>query len=424
MIRKQVCYTPCHPRQNMRESAAQSHSHQDTSHPLHYSHALNVMVHVPISPVQPQPPSISTVASSVDFPTMLEALLRTIAQMVSANAGYIRLLPPNTQTRQIVSAVGLSEAFLEHERRICPECGICGKSLTLGIYAFGMGTCQTRSTDCFFGEEFKSVIFCPLENGNGDVVGTMTLFFLAARNAIPEHALDSVSNFAKLINTAVAHNQYNRETRRTELIAERQSMANEIHDSLAQTLMYARMRANLLIESIRVCNELMAAQYAHDIDETLENCQKTVRTLITDFRCEIDPSGLLQALNQLTLQFKERHGIALEYTNRVGDLDFPLEFEIQIYYIVREALSNIATHSNATHARLVIDQTLNDYVFTIEDNGRGGYTFTPIEGHYGMLIMRERATRIGGEIKIESSEGLGTLVQLFLPYSAIKGGNE
>ncbi len=41
-----------------------------------------------------------------------------------------------------------------------------------------------------------------------------------------------------------------------------------------------------------------------------------------------------------------------------------------------------------------------------------------------MLIMRERATRIGGEIKIESSEGLGTLVQLFLPYSAIKGGDE
>lgn len=149
-----------------------------------------------------------------------------------------------------------------------------------------------------------------------------------------------------------------------------------------------------------------------------------MRTLITDFRCEIDPSGLLQALNQLSQQFKERHNIALEYINRVGDLDFPLEFEIQIYYIVREALSNIATHSNATHARLVIDHTLNDYVFTIEDNGRGGYTFTPIEGHYGMLIMRERATRIGGEIKIESSEGLGTLVQLFLPYSAIKGGNE
>jgi two-component system nitrate/nitrite sensor histidine kinase NarX len=222
----------------------------------------------------------------------------------------------------------------------------------------------------------------------------------------------------------VEHNQHHRETRRTELIAERQSIANEIHDSLAQTLMYARMRANLLIESIRGGNELTAVQYAQDIDETLESCQKTVRTLITDFRCEIDPAGLLQALNVLAQQFTTRHGIALEYVNRVADLDLTLEFEIQIFHIVREALANIATHSNATHARLIIDSTSNDFVFTIEDNGRGGYTFTPIEGHYGMMIMRERAARIGGEIKIESSEGLGTLVQLFLPNSTLRGGGE
>jgi two-component system nitrate/nitrite sensor histidine kinase NarX len=263
-----------------------------------------------------------------------------------------------------------------------------------------------------------------VKNNHGTTIGTITLFFLCSRKAIPEHALETVKVFTQLISAGVEHNQLNRETRRIELIAERQSIANEIHDSLAQTLMYARMRANLLIESIRVCNELMAAQYAHDLDETLESCQKTVRTLITDFRCEIDPAGLLQALNVLTQQFTERHGIALEYINRVADLDLSLEYEIQIFHIVREALANIATHSNATHARLIIDSTSNDYLFTIEDNGRGGYTFTPIEGHYGMLIMRERAARIGGDIKIESSEGLGTLVQLFLPNSAIRGESE
>jgi two-component system nitrate/nitrite sensor histidine kinase NarX len=255
-------------------------------------------------------------------------------------------------------------------------------------------------------------------------VGTITLFFLCPRQEIPSHALATVENFTKLICAGVEHNQHHRETRRTELIAERQSIANEIHDSLAQTLMYARMRANLLIESIRGGNELTAVQYAQDIDETLESCQKTVRTLITDFRCEIDPAGLLQALNVLAQQFTTRHGIALEYVNRVADLDLTLEFEIQIFHIVREALANIATHSNATHARLIIDSTSNDFVFTIEDNGRGGYTFTPIEGHYGMMIMRERAARIGGEIKIESSEGLGTLVQLFLPNSTLRGGGE
>ncbi len=372
----------------------------------------------PLPPTTPAPPALP---ATVNFPDLLSACLHTLLPLIQANAGYIRLFPPNAETRQISAAVGLSMAFLEHERKTCAECNLCGHNLSLGIYAFGMGNCKTRSQACLFGEEFKSVIFTPLQDEQGGLVGTMTLFYRAERKQVPAHALDVVSNFTPLLHTAILHNRSNRETRRTEILTERQSIANEIHDSLAQTLMYARMRTNLLIESIRGCNELMSAEYAHDIDETLENCQKTVRTLISDFRCEIHPSGLLHALAELAKKFTARHAIPLEYSNRVGDLDLPVEVEIQIYYIVSEALSNIATHSNASRARLVIDHALNDYVFTIEDNGRGGYTFAPIEGHYGMLIMRERAARIGGEIKIESAQGFGTLVQLFLPHATLQG---
>jgi len=86
-----------------------------------------------------------------------------------------------------------------------------------------------------------------------------------------------------------------------------------------------------------------------------------------------------------------------------------------VSHIVKEALTNIATHSGATHARLIVDFSSNYYVFTIEDNGSGGCTFTPVEGHYGMMIMRERAQRIGGEIKVESSKGFGTRVQVYFP---------
>jgi two-component system nitrate/nitrite sensor histidine kinase NarX len=86
-----------------------------------------------------------------------------------------------------------------------------------------------------------------------------------------------------------------------------------------------------------------------------------------------------------------------------------------VYNIVHEALNNIARHSGATHARLFVDASFGYHVFTVEDNGVGANTFTPVEGHYGMLIMRERARRIGGEIRVESAAGLGTRVQLFFP---------
>ncbi len=80
---------------------------------------------------------------------------------------------------------------------------------------------------------------------------------------------------------------------------ERQSIANEIHDSLAQTLNYARMNTTLLSDAVRNNNEVMATKYARDIDEALEIGQKAVRALITDFRSEMDPAGLLQALQTL-----------------------------------------------------------------------------------------------------------------------------
>ncbi len=159
----------------------------------------------------------------------------------------------------------------------------------------------------------------------------------------------------------------------------------------------------------------MVTKYAHDVDEALESSQKTVRELITNFRCAMDPAGLLHALKTLTNQFCHRNEITLEYINRIANLELPLEYEIQVFHIVQEALANIAVHSGASHARLCVEYSGNYYVFTIEDNGSGGCTFTPVEGHYGMMIMRERAQRIGGEIKVESSNGFGTRVQLFFP---------
>ena len=129
----------------------------------------------------------------------------------------------------------------------------------------------------------------------------------------------------------------------------------------------------------------------------------------------MNPGGLLAALQSITSQFREQNNIVLEYHNRLVDLELPLEHEIQVSHIVREALTNIARHSGATHARLFVDARFGYYVFTIEDNGSIASTFTPVEGHYGMMIMRERAHHIGGEIKVDSISGSGTTVQLFFP---------
>ena len=363
-----------------------------------------------------------------DLKPLLEEFLETLIGTVKATAGAVRILPPHGQTLHIISSVGLPAKMLEAGSIVDLDCEVRGKAaIGRGIYSSDISECVIRQGCRNFSCQFKSTIAVPLESHSSpeNPFGILTLFFNTPHET-SVRASATVLAFARLLSAIIEHNKLNREVKRADLMAERQSIANEIHDSLAQTLVYARMRTSLLIESMRTRNEPMAAKYAHDIDDALENGQKAVRELIADFRCTMDPSGLLHALQTLTEQFRHRNDIALEYINRVADLELPLEHEIQVSHIVQEALANIATHSGATHARLIVDYTRDYYVFTVEDNGRGGETFTPVEGHYGIMIMRERAQRIGGEIKVESSKGFGTRVQLFFPapLSGWRAANE
>ena len=354
-----------------------------------------------------------TASRSSDLKTLLNTFLETSTSFIKAKAAVVRVLLPDEQTLQVISAVGLSGEELEAERIVELACEDCGKdAFKHGLCSTNIESCTTRNGDQ--PKQFRSVISIPLvcRNSPEVMLGVFTLFFDTPQSSSGNSA-SMANSFADLLGSLIEHIKATREAKREELLMERQSIANDIHDSLAQTLNYARMSTTLLSDAIRNNNEVMATKYVRDIDEALEIGQKSVRTLITDFRSDMDPAGLLHALQTLVEQFVLKHYIVLDCSIRVADLDLPLEHEIQTYHIVREALSNIAKHSSASHARLIVDHLCGYYVFTIEDNGVG--TFSPLEGHYGIIIMRERAQRIGGEIKVESTKGLGTCVQLFFP---------
>lgn len=354
-----------------------------------------------------------------DLRTLLNAFLETAIGFIKARAGVVRVLLPDEQTLQVISSVGLTGEELEAERIVELACEVCGKdAFKHGLCSTDVDTCKGRHGDQA-DRQFQSVISIPLESRNSPEVllGVFTLFFDTPQSSSGNASVMSIA-FADLLSSLIEHIKSTREAKRAELLMERQSIANEIHDSLAQTLNFARMSTTLLSDALRNNNEVMATKYTRDIDEALEISQKSVRSLITGFRSEMDPAGLLHALQILAEKFGQQHGIVLDCSIRVADLDLPLEHEIQAYHIVREALSNIAKHSNASHARLIVDHLCGYYVFTVEDNGVG--TFSPVEGHYGVVIMRERAQRIGGEIKVESTKGLGTCVQLFFPEPGTK----
>jgi len=345
--------------------------------------------------------------------SLLDGFLETIIRSVGAAAGAVRILSPDGRELHIAGAVGLPAEIHDCEGHVHLGCGVCGRAAREGsLHTTDAAACADLSGSGFFGSGCKRVVAVPLEF-RGSLIGVFNLFF-DSEQEIPADAAKTLRSFAELIGISLDNARLARENRRMNLMAERQAIANEIHDSLAQTLVFSRMRMSVLQEALRKQDSALAEKCVRDVNEALDSGKKSVRELITHFRCQMDPCGLQHALQVLAGEFTERTGIALEYSNRVADLSMPLEHESQVFHIVREVLANIATHSGASRACLQVARANGRHVFTVEDNGAGMPGNAAPEGHYGLTIIRERAQRIGAEIEVESTKGLGTRVRLSL----------
>lgn len=351
-----------------------------------------------------------------ELKALLDGFLETIIKSAGASGGAIRMLSSDGLELHIAGAVGLPREIREGEGHVALGCGVCGQAAREGNLKTGKAsTCARLSGIDSFGSGYKAVVAVPLEF-RGKRIGVFNLFFDEERELAPD-AAHTLRCFAEMIGISLENARLARENRRMQLMAERQAIANEIHDSLAQTLAFGGMRMSVLQEAMRRHDDELAQKCVNDVNEALDTGKKSVRELITHFRCQMDPLGLRHALQVLAGEFVERSGIELEYVNTQADFVMPMEHELQVFNIVREVLANVAAHSGATRASLRISRQRGRYVFVIEDNGAGMAGSIPPEGHYGLTIMRERARRIGAEIEVESAKGEGTRVRLILAAS-------
>jgi two-component system nitrate/nitrite sensor histidine kinase NarX len=354
-------------------------------------------------------------------PATLAPMLAAIVRMTGASAAVLRLAASDPARLELAAAVGLTDRPAQSATGVmarlcagCPEAdqpdadcvrgGLCGR--------------DERFPADLSGRACKHMVAVSLR-AEDRPIGALNLRF-PAPGGLPAATLRILDAAADLVATCVEHDRVARETLRTSLTSERQMMANEVHDSLAQGLTYMRMRMSLLRDAVREGDHVRAFKYWSDVDIALTNAHRRLRELITYFRSRMDPQGLLHALQETSETFLDRTGVALEFANRVPDLDLPVGREVQVFHIVQEALANVCKHANARRARLTLDRKDAGYEIVVEDDGAGMRPEAAAgergdAGHYGIAIMRERARRLGGELTLESAPGAGTRVRLYFP---------
>lgn len=372
-------------------------------------------------PGPPASPQGGPVGES-EFKAPLEQLLGAVVTLSGAQGAALRLLDSARGELRLVAAVPSQAALEQHMPRVGRECGVCGEALRSNDTCTSVNVCGcARELGCNATGRSRRVFVVPLHH-RGASCGVLNLFFPSGRK-LPDALSGLLPALGDMLGLALENVRLSQENLHASLMHERQLLASEVHDSLAQNLACMRMRTALLRDAVRQQDQLRAFKYLSEVDDSLTVAHGRVRELITDFRARMDPHGLVHALNDAVANLHGLGGVELDFDNRVHELSLTAEQELQVFHIVREALANIVKHAQARHGRLTFEEHQGGYRVTVEDDGvglPGDDAHDADHGHFGLNIMRERARRLGGSIEFESRAGHGTCMRLSFPATTVR----
>ncbi|GIW34859.1 sensor histidine kinase [Meiothermus sp.] len=201
-------------------------------------------------------------------------------------------------------------------------------------------------------------------------------------------------------------------SRQAGVLEERQRLAREIHDTLAQG--FASIVVQLEAAEMAAQNETLAGRYLEQARTAAREGLSEARRMVWAMRPEIlENTSLPEALGRLLQRWQEESGVRAQFTLTGEARPLHPELEVGLLRIAQEALANIRKHSKARHATLTLSYLDDVVLMDVQDDGVG--LQPPISGSFGLRSMRERVEALGGHMTVESEPGQGTTLAFSLP---------
>ena len=271
-------------------------------------------------------------------------------------------------------------------------------------------------------DSFQTVLAIPVSTKE-QVAGLLILGHHEAGYFSPEK-VNNALNFADTIAEAVEYDHFYRLAHNLATLNERDRLAQELHDNVAQSLGYI----NLQLSAV---NQMLASGKIDEAQTSLRHIKQVVGDTYTDVREEIFNMrsaemmglGILHTLREYIRKYNKFYklDINLEIETDEALLDFPPNVETQLIRIIQEALINVRKHAGVSEALIRIQAEDNQLSFIIEDRGEGFANEPPLtpdgKSGFGLQIMAERAESVGGILQIDTPSEGGTRVIIWLPIS-------
>ena len=209
---------------------------------------------------------------------------------------------------------------------------------------------------------------------------------------------------------------------------ERAGLALTLHDNITQLLCAIQIRTQTLLDKLPP-NGPATKREATKLRDLVGIAAEEVETISRQLRPGVlEMLGLAAVLRDTGAAFAERTGVGIQLDGVLFTERLPAAIELALYRIYQIALNNVELHAHARNVSLRLEAVGDFIQLSIKDDGIGFESGAPISGRLssglGLLRMRERATSVGGSLKIESACNAGTEIEVRIPNATIRKSEE
>jgi len=250
----------------------------------------------------------------------------------------------------------------------------------------------------------------------GDIIGAFYLTEKQGAREFDENDERLISVLAAHAAIAIENARLFEASRELSVIEERNRLARELHDSMTQNLFSLALTAEAASELVHA-DPARAEAEIDRIRALARDTQAELRSLIFELRPpQLEADGLVATIGKDLEVFGRAHGLKAGLRVQ-GTPELDSTVEVELYRIVQEALNNALRHAQADTVEVDVDARDGLVTIIVRDDGVG---FDPgaraiRERRLGLTSMRERAERLGGTFRVESSPGAGTTVSVEVP---------
>lgn len=360
--------------------------------------------------------ALMAVQSQPSIEDLAQQFALKISRIAGADAAAVRLAAEDGERLLMLGQHRLPASMVEAEGCVRRgECA-CGEHLeTLaGARIIPIRALGERKLKHCEAAGYLTVVAIPMRTPQR-TVGEVELFYYGERIISDEerHLFDAL---AGQVATQLDNLRLASRDREMAVSEERNLMAQELHDSIAQSLAFLKIQVQLLRRAIKDGASAEVEASLVEIDAGVRESYADVRELLMHFRTRPDQEDIAHALRVTLSKFELQSGLSTRLTMAGQGVPLPPDQQVQVLHVLQEALSNVRKHAGASAVELRVTQA-PQWRFEVRDDGAG---FDALAGrfdetHVGLHIMRERALRIGAKLQVSSQAGQGTQISLTLP---------